>query len=63
MGSPRSTHTTSFTLSVLPSNGSTCFRFTSSLCRQPGHSVTKPAGAVLPPGQKNYPHYPDYCLF
>ena len=52
MGPTRSTQITSFTLIARPSCGSTCFRFTSSLCRHPGHSVTKTAVSALHPGQK-----------
>ena len=37
MGPTRSTQITSFTLIARPSCGSTCFRFTSSLCRHLGH--------------------------
>ena len=51
IGPTRSMHTTLMTLILLPSCGSTCLRFTSSLCRHPGHSVTKIAVSARQSGQ------------
>ena len=51
MGPTRSMQTTSFTLILRLLCGSTCLRFTSSLCTHPGHSVTKTVVSTLQPGQ------------
>ena len=50
-GPTRSMHRTSFTFNARFSKVSTFFKFTCSLCKHPGHSVTYTAVSFLQPGQ------------
>ena len=52
-GPMRSRHKMSLTFFAHSSKGLTFFKFTSSLCRQPAHSVTKRLVSFLHPGQRN----------